>query len=164
MPMPAAADEQAALGLAGGDPVGDRVREHRVVDRLLGGRAQVDDLVAGGPQALDQRLLQGEPGVVGAGGDLHSHGSFRSRSVRARRAPGQRPAPHTPADSTKEPRAPQNESSPVMIGTTLPPTSTSTMRVPSVVTDRVRRLGRRACWPWASTLAAPGPRMPSRAR
>ena len=42
--------------------------------------------------------------------------------------------------------------------------STSVMCVPSVVTEIVRRLGRRACRPWASTLATPGPRRPSRDR
>ena len=43
-----------------------------VVDRVVHGRAVVDDVVPGSREVLDQVVLQFEAGMVGA--DVHSHG------------------------------------------------------------------------------------------
>ena len=67
--LPAAPDDDADLdvAVADGPPDGGAVR--RVVDRLGAVGAEVDDVVAGAAQPLDEVRLELEPRVIGGDGD-----------------------------------------------------------------------------------------------
>src|SRR5262245_56754271 len=88
----AAAEDDAALGAAAGDALGDREAVVGVVDRRLGGvRAEVLDLVAETAQLRHEALLELEPGVIAADGDAHpawpKPSRARAAALRRRRSP-----------------------------------------------------------------------------
>ena len=67
--LAAAAEDDAPVDAAGRDLTAHRRAEDRVVARLLGIGAEVDDVVAAVPQDRDEMLLHAETRVVGADGD-----------------------------------------------------------------------------------------------
>ena len=82
--LAAAAEHDAAVGLAADDGPADRGADRRVVDRLLAVGAEVDR--PRGPARVsvaDQVLLEREAGVVGPDGDPHRCASRRPSSTRA---------------------------------------------------------------------------------
>ena len=70
-PDPGPADHDRPLGLAAADRVADPLGQVGEVDRLGRVGAEVGHLVAPGPQLLDDRPLEREPGVVASNRDLH---------------------------------------------------------------------------------------------
>src|SRR5436305_82272 len=108
--LPATAQHDAAVGVAGRHPAPDRGTDRRVVDRFLAMGAQVVDLVAQALQSADHVLLQRVAGVVGPDGDPHPT-SPDPRSGRPARRPAVRsdwrPARSWPAEwtSASMPRA-----------------------------------------------------------
>jgi hypothetical protein len=80
--LAAAAEHDAALGVALGDLAPDARAVDRVVDRLLGIGAEVGHVVAVVLQDGDEVLLQAEARVVGADGDPHGRSASATRQCR----------------------------------------------------------------------------------
>ncbi len=78
-PDAGAADDHRPIGRALADHPRRRGRRLRVVDRLLGVRSDVDELVPGGPQRRSQSLLQLVAGMVGSDGDAHQREATNER-------------------------------------------------------------------------------------
>ena len=66
-----AAHDDAAVGVAVHDGASDVGADRRIVARLGGVGAEVEDLVTESLQVLDEVCLQVVAGVVGADGDTH---------------------------------------------------------------------------------------------
>ncbi len=80
--LPAAAHHDGEVGVAAGHPPPRGGAQRWVVHRLLGVRAQVLHVAAGGPQVVDQCRLELIAGVVRGDGDAHGKRSSRGRMRR----------------------------------------------------------------------------------
>src|SRR5262245_30354004 len=69
--LPAAADDDAAIGVTGGDGASDRETKRRIVDRGFAVGAVIVDRVAETDERLFEMFLQREAGMVGANRNPH---------------------------------------------------------------------------------------------
>src|SRR6185369_4352001 len=79
--LPAAADDDAAVGVTRGDPPRDVGADRRIVDRRVAVRAAIVDAMAEARQRDDEVFLQREPRVIGADRDAHKMRLYGMPSV-----------------------------------------------------------------------------------
>jgi hypothetical protein len=85
---PGAADENSALGPAGGDRFRTQAAEIGVIDRVVAARrTEIIDRCLLRHEIGKQHLLEGETGVIGRNGDSHGRLTSRGGACRPRYAP-----------------------------------------------------------------------------